>query len=245
MITAVWGENKTGKTSHALTYPEEIWHADFDVGLHRAIHRFKDKKITSNKYFTPSIRRGIALSGVKELWYKFEDDYLAALESKSVQTVIIDPANQLWQLCRFAYLQEKQENQKTGDKPRENLTQIEYGEPNARMRRIIQEPRKYDKHLVMTHYATPEYGNRLNPQTGAPESYQTGRMQIDAFKETEGLVDLVLYTYTKKVKVGEIEKLLPFGEIMLSGLGLELVGQTMIEPSYEQIINLQSMLRGE
>ena len=240
MIVAVWGQNKTGKSTFALTFPEDIVVFDFDLGVDRAIGRFNGKSITVHKIEVPIRLKGLKLAGSAEAWHSFEDKFSTACSSKKVKTIVIDTGTQWYELCRFGYLQELQEN-----KARESLQPIEYGEVYARLRRIIQNARLADKHLVLTHYARDEYGVRLNPSTGVKEDYRTGSLEMDGYKHTEGQADLVLYTFLRKVTLNSSgEKLKPVGRVCMSGIGLDLVDQELIEPSYEGIMNLVEMLNG-
>ena len=246
MITAIWGLEKSCKTTLGLTWPKPLKHFDFDLGYERASHRFKGQDIASSKHITP-IQLGARLYGCKELWYKFITDYNKTLEDKSTATVMVDTATQLWEVCRMAYLQEKQENQAPNERLRQSLIPVEYAEPNARMKSIIQAARQHDKHLVLIHYARDEYITRQDPDTGQLKDVRSGKLEIDGFKWTEGLVDLVVHTYIQRTldKRGDTTGMAPWGVITLSGLDLGMVGQKFEAPNYDSFITLFKMLRGE
>jgi hypothetical protein len=220
-ITAsIWGPEKSTKSTLAGSFPKPMAHFDFDMGFERAMYRFSngtppqeeefgwtvhtaDGTITSYRMPTPftiHIQPGQPLKGYRELWNNFLALYLKALEDKSIKTVVIDTATQAWQICHMAFLQEKQEQQiLNGEKKlRERLIPIEYAEPNARMRSIEQAPKVYGKHLVLTHYQTDVYANRLSGDR--MEEYKTGEKELDGFRATANLSDIVLQTSVKDSK---------------------------------------------
>lgn len=254
MILAIWGEEKTGKSALALSFPDPLVHFDFDYGYDRVAdstygHKLiNGRSITTNPYTLPVQFGGRKMEGAKELWLKFLKDYLKALEDKEVKTIALDTGTQVWEVDKSGFLQERQERDVAAGKvPREAILQIEYGEPNARMRSIYNAARGYKKHLVVTHYSRDEYRPRLNPQSGMMESASTGKLQLAGFGETPNMVDLVIYTY--KVEKGKIDS--PdysqqlWGVITTSGLGIELCGNIIQDVTYEKIVNLQKMLKGE
>ena len=144
------GENKTGKTTLAMTSPGKIGWMEFDVGgVDRAAWRFPDirEKIVLKQYVTPleevKLRLGLvsnrkhieSVTGMAELWQQIVDDYFEFLEDPEIQTIVVDPYPQLWKINTASLLQEKQEDQiKKSEQAgyvdinlRERLKQIEYG----------------------------------------------------------------------------------------------------------------------
>src|SRR5262245_53112376 len=104
MILGIEGDDKSGKTTLALTAPRPIFHMDLDVGgFRRASHRFQGADIRSKPYYLPrqavvdELRQGSKtqfgekppsvlkptrlLVGYRELWYTLLSDYADALES--------------------------------------------------------------------------------------------------------------------------------------------------------------------
>lgn len=178
--------------------------------------------------------------GVKEVWYEFLSDYHEQVMGNKYQSVSIDTFTQTWEICRLAHLQELQEKQEPlgkGEKYRERLQPIEYGEPNGRMRSIIYAARAKKKHLILTHYARDEYISQLNPVTYRKEDVRSGKLEMDGFKYIPGLVDLVIHSYMNKNNT-------PSGIITVSGLNLDMVGHTFEYPDYDKIVNLMEMLNG-
>ncbi|MCK9597452.1 MAG: ATP-binding protein [Sphaerochaeta sp.] len=207
-----------------------------------------------------SVRFPRQVIGYKQLWQSIVIDFVAVCQSPRVRTIVTDSATQLWTVCHTSLLQEKQEIQiAKGVKPdsndfRERLQAIEF--PNDRMRELIYTARSAGKHLIMTHYPKDVYANKVGDK--GVESYATGEQTPDGFKHTVQLDDIVIRTYTeldnrKELAPGVINadyrKPRPFAKIDLkcglSGMGMTAVGLELPEPSYQGLMQLQSLLRGE
>lgn len=192
-----------------------------------------------------TIRFPKKIVGVKEVWQQIIKDYVATVQRVDIKTIVIDSATRLWELCHRAYLQELQEKQIATDPKvaandnllREKLLPIEYGEPNDRMRTIIYTARSFNKDLVLTHYPRDVYAQRVTER--GIEEYRTGAIELDGFKDTKKLIDLIVMTSidtTKKV---------PIGKITTSGLSLGLVDMIVSPLDYETLIKMVKMCRGE
>ena len=243
----------------ALTWPKPIFHFDLDVGgFDRAAWRIDTTDIESKSYPTPiqmekllgQVKDGISIKfpkkifGIKEVWQQIVIDFVAAVNRKEVQTIIMDSATQLWTLCHRGRLQELQEiqmlkNPKMSENDlRERLQPIEYADPNDRMRTLIYTARSYGKHLVMTHYPRDIYASKVTDR--GIEEYKTGDIEPDGFKDTQKLVDIVIWVETDKD--GEVSaKITRCG---LERLGTKAVGLE-IEPSYNGILDLQESMGGK
>ncbi len=254
MILAIWGEEKSGKSTMALTFPKPLFHLDLDVGGYaRAAWRLDTKDITSKSYTlplqiekmmgskTPSIRAARKVVGYREVWNSIISDYVDACNNKDIQTIVIDSATQLWSICHTSLLQEKQERQ-LADKPgmpehmlREKLQPVEF--PNDRMRSVIYAARSYGKNLVLTHYPRNIYKSKFDNK-GELVEYKSDEVEPDGFKDTQKLVDIVIWTSTSKE--GATAKITKCG---LEGLGFAAVGLD-ISPSYQGILDLKEALGG-
>lgn len=138
MIFGLWGDDKTCKTTLALTFPKPLAYMEFDIGgFDRASYRFKKdiangsiltkytdhtQKERQLRYIVPyqagamdltklTIRPTKIVTGVKELWYKFLLDYVTLLNNEEISSIAIDTATLLWEVICTGYLQEKQEAQ--------------------------------------------------------------------------------------------------------------------------------------
>ena len=272
-ISAICGDEGTGKTTMALTFPKPIRNFDVDVGgFRRAIWRLSAEGVESKSYprpiqvdklmgtqGTPSTRLVIPkkVEGMKELWQMIVTDFVAACQDPTVSTIIIDSATLLWNICHQSHLQELQERQLSRHQAtnrntqfdendyRERLQPMEYGPANDRMRTILHTARAFQKNLVLTHYPTDEYVPMPDGKGNMVDS-KSGKKVLDGFKETLKLVDLVVWTSIKETTVAGRTTKEPVCKITkcgLEGAGLAAVGMET-PATYEGIINLVNLLRG-
>jgi hypothetical protein len=129
-ITAIVGEEGTGKTSMALSFPKKVAHFDIDVGgYRRAAWRLDTDGITSKPYPKPlrmekllgqqsenissriEVKFPKKVEGMKELWQQIVVDFVAACQDQEINTIIFDSATLLWNICHNSVLQEAQERQ--------------------------------------------------------------------------------------------------------------------------------------
>lgn len=272
-ITAICGDEGTGKTTMALTFPKPLRHFDIDVGgYRRAIWRLDTTDSVSKSYPRPiqvnklmgqtqsvSTRIEIpkAVTGMKELWQEVVTDFVAACQDAALKTIVLDSSTLLWQVCHNSRLQELQEIQLARWKKehpnqpfdendyRERLQPIEYGPANDRMRTLLHTARAFSKNLVLVHYPTDEYGTIQDAKGNMVEG-KTGKVILDGFKETVKLVDLVVWTSIKSTAVEGVEKKSAVAKITkcgIEGMGLSAVGLE-VEATYEGIINLKNLMLG-
>lgn len=265
---AIWRAEKIAKESGK---PLRIYRCDTDEDI--STIEWEDYDIVTKPYPVPAqidrllgvptvtpgsrakIRFPRKVVGIKELWQTFVIDYATACQVKAVRTIMPDSATQLWWIAHTGYLQEKQEIQlargmkEDDDKFREQLTSLEYGEPNSRMQQLIYTARSYGKSLIMTHYPKDIYAEKLDGEKVI--SYKTGNVEPDGFKHTVKLDDIVFWTYTeieRDKKSPDYGKPIPHARISLkcglNGLGMTAVGMELPEPSYDSLIMLQNMMLG-
>jgi hypothetical protein len=254
-VMSIWGPEKSQKSSLAYTGPKILRVYDFDMGYERAIWRFRDEeeagRITCLSCPTPvhiSIKRNEPLKGFRELWAKFVQDYMESLQNPNIKSIVIDTATQCWSICIQAYLQELQENQLAilprnpasgeviipqGFKMREQLQPIEYREPNNRMRAVEQAGKGFGKNLILTHYQSATYGKRM--VEGQVEDYDTGEKELDGFKHTQNLSDIVLRTaYVDNT---------PRARVVLCGLSMNMVGVELDNPTWDGVFESLDRMR--
>jgi len=257
IVCVIWGQEGSGKSSMALTFPKPLKHYDIDVGgFDRAIWRLTGEGITSKSYPIPvqiekltgakkegmNIRFPRRVTGYKELWQEIVTDYVEDCQDKSIATIVLDSATQLWTICHSSMLQEKQEIQiSQGMRPedakfREKLLPIEF--PNDRMRSLIYTARSYGKNLVLTHYPRNVYKEQFNK--GELVQYKSDDLEPDGFKDTTKLVDVVFWTFSEK---GQAHAKITI-KCALPGLGMSAVEMELPEPSYNGIMELKKMMSG-
>jgi len=231
IVVAIWAEEKCHKTSMALSFPKPIYHFDLDVGgFRRAAWRepipewMRKGWVISKSYPIPiqadklmgpavgttqgkfTVKMPKKLFGYRETWQSIMADFIGLLDEDSIRTIVIDSATELWKIAHRTELQIKQEKQFAADpklpdeKVRESLQSMEYGPPNDRMRNLLYAARAKGKNLVLTHYPTPVYASKMD-EKGQMISYDTGAVQMDGFKDTPKLVDLILKLKLEKVVV--------------------------------------------
>jgi len=252
----IWGEDKSGKSSLALSFPKPIQHFEFDLGGYdRTIWRFKKDKdngsITTKPFVVPmqgnidevTIKQSKIITGVKELWYQFLVEYLRFLKG-DVVTGIIDTGTLLWETICTAYLQEKQEIQldpngnllPSENRLRVSLLPIEYREPNIRMRSVIYQAKAHGKHLILTHHSRDEYKPMLDFKTGETRDSRTGMRERSGFSSLGDSTDLMLHTYKKGDKF--------YCKVDEQSVPTALVGMEFEDPSYDKIDGAIRMIQG-
>jgi len=254
-VIVLWGDEGTWKTTFGLSYPKPLVHIETDIGgFNRAAWRIDTEGITTIPYAPPlpyeedkkkvTVRFPKKLIGIKELWQKIFLDYVKAIRDPKVKSIMIDSATEVWVIDHRGYLQELQETQLAkGMKEhdiRENIQQWEYGDPNARMRQLINAAKSYEKNLILTHYPKPEY---TTVQKGdKSESMPSGKLLIDGFSGTKKLVDIVVWLELDKK--GEAQAKI-VEKCALAGMGTTALGMSLPEPSYQGLVDLRNTLTGE
>lgn len=256
MIVAICGDEKTWKSTMALSFPRPLRHFELDVGgFKRAAWRIEDLDgISSKPYPTPiplekmlgtqkkgpTIRFPKKVTGIKEIWQQIVIDFVDFVNSED-ETAVMDSGTQLWWLCHTGRLQELQEIQLAKDPNmdennlRERLKPVEY--PNDRMRNLLYTAHSYKKNLILTHYFKDVYAERATEK--GIESYKTGAIEEDGFKETKRLVDIVLW-----LSIGDDgESEAKITKCGLEGLGTKAQGLT-IAASYQGILDLREAMTG-
>lgn len=138
------------------------------------------------------------LKGYMELWDTFADAYMEALEDPEVKTLGLDTGTKAWLYCHRSHLQYVQLKAIVeGKDPREQLTQIEYGESNDSMTTILDAPRGAAKNLVIVCHTKPVWGKRINAY-GRTEEYDTGEITIDGYKYTLASADVAILCHLDK-----------------------------------------------
>lgn len=245
MIVGIKGENKTGKTSLALSFPKPMLFMETDIGGYdRASYRFDVSQVTRVQYMLTrdmilkraGISKGFVV-GFKELWQQICDDFDSACADPSIATIVIDSFPQLWEICHTAFRQEIED--KTG-KIRERLMPQEYGTPNFRMKYgIVYAARSANKFLVLTHYMTNEYEDVFTEQ--GTQSKATGNRVAAGWSHIEKEADIMIETslnVDRKTKQAS-----NVGTVTLCGLTREAVGLSLINPSWPDYSGIIESLR--
>lgn len=252
-VVGIYGPSGSLKTSMGLSWPKRLKVFDFDLGVHRAwkvgdlveageveVETFA----TPDKGFSTLTRRSTRVEGSRELWNKFLKSYAEACEDGEVKAIQLDTNTVVWKLIQDAYLQELQDVQIKQGKPeheiRKQLIQIEFGEPNTRMRTILQSAPIYKKWLVLIMHDTDEYapitmGGKpvIDPNTGNPRNAPTGNKVPDGFRYIKGICD---WLFVSSAKVGDDGRIVPSVKIEKSAMGIDLVGTEIEWFTYDKLV---------
>ena len=269
MIIALWGEEKTSKTTFSLSFPKPLYHFDIDVGGYdRAAWRMSTEGITTKRYFAPmqieqlnrsmmgndvskandkiTIKFPKKVVGMRELWQSIISDYVGLLGDSKYVTIVFDSFTEMWSICHRAHLQELQEKQLSvnpnlpDNELRESLMSKEYGPANDRMKAVISNARSTGKNLVLTHYPRDVYGVRVDSK-GRSEDFRTGAEAIDGFKQITKLIDIAVRTKTPLVN-GKKSVEAVITTCGLPGLGFKVEGMKLPTPDYAGIESLISVM---
>ncbi len=277
MIFGIWGPDKSCKTTLALSAPKPLVVMEFDIGGFERAKRnlphlpiadwVRQGLIRYEAYPMPvqvgqldpatmSVRPSKIIVGIKELFYRWLTAYLGHLRDTNLASVVVDTSTLLYSITCDGYLQEKQEiqldsrgNILPGEKLRVQLTQLEYREPNNRMRGIIYNAKAAGKNLILTHHERDEY--KLQPQKdGSLAQSPTGRKERAGFATLGDSADFIVHTYIKEeiqpVQPGQKPTYLrvPYCKVELASVQ-ELVGMELATPTFDMIDRIAKMMRGE
>ena len=230
-VFVLYGKQGSLKTSITTTWPGLVRLYDFDLGAHRAWGI--EKLMATNVVEVVKIRmpeksltsRHESMQGYSEAWMRFLELYLADCRSPAVKTIVLDTATVLWTLIQDAYLQEIQ-----WAKPdRKQLLQVEFGEPNRRMKQVVDTAKNAEKNLFLVSHESQEYatvtymGKPLLDENGQVKSSATGKQVPEGFKAIRDFADWVLRT-TLDDDEKNPGRVIPSVVVEKSARGIDLMG---------------------
>jgi len=264
MLLSIEGEEATGKTTLAYSAPPPIVGFAFDMGIERALYGgrydelFKDLDILTVSYDPGQNHKGtwkghditvfelpapiqldtVRVHGCIELWDYFLVLCVGALTDPEIKSIVIDTMTLARRIRINARLQKLQEECEKQNKPiREQLLQIEYGNPNDAIRDIYNTGAGVKKNLVATHHLTDEYKSMPTGRDGRVESLPTGKRIMEGLNGTYRFVDVA-------VRMAKADKALT-GELTKCGYNLDLEGAKLENPSWDSVVNLIGMSSGD
>ena len=241
-VVSIWGPRGSMKSSQGSSWPGVVKVFDFDLGIQRAWDiekRINEGIVDITRMEMPTkdlATRWAKLEGFTELWLEFIKEYSLACKNPDVKTIMFDTNTINWSLIRDGYLEELQNNHIAQGKPskdqRRQLIQIEYGEPNQRMRTLFHMASSAGKWLVLIHHETDEYVPLMmagqpviDPDTMQPKRVSTGKQIADGWKYTEAACDWIFKTgIDMQDREGGGKMVVPYAEIEKSALGIDVVG---------------------
>lgn len=177
---AIVGAPKSGKTHLALTLTPPIVVYSFDVrGADLLLPKFKGKQIVVKPFIPPISDTLEPDEGAPKFWQAIKADYQKTVDSGEFKTVVLDPATMLWEIIRDAWQVAKH---------KQHLMSRDYGDANRSMAWVLTYPLLKGMNVVSINYLRDKY----------VDDQATGEKEIDGFKRTEGLVDVILQTVMKE-----------------------------------------------
>lgn len=217
LVVSISGLPKSGKTHLALTFPDPLLLFSFDIGYEPVLAKFPNKAIEVKTYPIPIIDTVKPKPYAKEIYYQFTDDYHKAVSGGQYKTVVVDTATSLYELGRHCRAEELKQ---------ENLLQFQYGEVYARLTAVILQPRLLGVNLVLTHYLREKF------VAGEP----AGGLELDGFKRTEGLVDLVLEVREGTAQAKGKKQNINITWIKNNRYDRDLNGQELTDATYQDLL---------
>ena len=261
----LWGEDKSCKNTLAESFPKPIVVMELDIGGFRRSCRnlpnlpikdwYDQGLITVEQFIMPfqmttedikAVRPTKTVIGIKELFYQFAGSFLSHLNDPSVASIVVDTGTLLYDITCQGYLQELQEKQlplqpngmgRDGKPLRTQLQPPEYREPYIRMRGFAYQAKAHNKHLVVTHHASDEYG-LVKKRDGTLGEGKTGTRVMHGWGQWGDSADVLGHTYWDKTTNK------PYFRAELAEVK-ELEGMVIEEPSFEKLDFLIKNMRRE
>lgn len=181
LILTVMGLEKHGKTRFCLSAPDPLAYLHTDVGDEGLLQMFKKhgKRLIVGDYHvespSPSLKGDDMIQAIAEAcrpkWEAFKSDYLQALKSPKIRSVVVDTGTGVWELRRLS---------KFG-----KLTQVPpvmYGQINSEMSLLITAARHSDKNVLWIHRMKPEWEDYTTSK-GQSASRKTGQMERTGYRD--------------------------------------------------------------
>jgi hypothetical protein len=273
IIFSLFGEDKSAKSTLALSFPRPLVYLELDIGgfqracrnlPHLPIKDWFDKgEIKVEPYVIPfqigqldainsTVRSSKIVVGMKELFYKLAGSFIQHTQDNTA-TIVVD-GTLLYELTCQGFLQEKQEQQidskgnvLPGEKLRVSLLPLEYREPYTRMRGFIYNAKASGKNVVLMHHATDEYAP-MPQRDGSVVEGRTGKRVRHGWQQLGDSADVMVHCWWKDAKKDAkgtvLEPGKPFCRVELAEVK-ELEGMTFEEPTWDKIAKVISMLRGD
>lgn len=178
----IWGEQKSGKTSFALTFPRPMYYFNFDHGLLELL--VANPALKEDLYYqdyvlppNPTLDQGEAIL------QSFVDDWTYALEVPGGGTIVLDTGTQLKELVTFVKMSQKLEEKlkkleaKAGKAVDRDLVQLmrpDYAPRNQLMNAILSLPSLSDKNVAFLWKAREKYSGN---------GTATGQYEGDLFRD--------------------------------------------------------------
>ena len=256
MILSVEGDESCGKSTLAYTAPLPIVGLSTDLGHERAIYgsqfakwfkgldiefvsyprnggkvilpakQPKGKDILIYELPAPMQMDPVKQTGYEEQWAYFLEIFMDQVQEPE-GTLVVDTMSLLNKNKRNAHLQGRQKVNPS----KQTLDQIEYGKPNEAIRDLYQAAQAFRKNLVVTHHLKEHYAPQLEGTQMVTK--WDGTYDTDGVPDTRKQVDVSL----RMSKSGKGEDTTLTGTFMKCGYALKLEGTTLVNPSWNTLVN--------
>lgn len=182
----VWGEEKTGKTSFALSFPRPMFFFNFDLGVQELLE-VRPELAEGLQVATYLLPPNPTLEKGEEILQEFVDDWYAALEAEEGGTIVLDTGTQLKELATYVKMTQKLEakiraaaalaakKKEAFDPDAVQIMRPDYAGRNQFMNAILSLPSLFpNKHAVFLWKAKEKYTSNGQP---------TGQYDGDLFKD--------------------------------------------------------------
>lgn len=216
LIVAISGLEKQGKTHFALTAPGPIALFNLDVGLEGVSSKFVRE---GKSVFVYDVGRTQSPNEAKIAWAELVKAYTSVLANKSIRTVVLDTATEVWEMLRLARFGKLAQ-----------VMPFQYGPVNAEYRALLRAAYTSDKNLVLLHKMKVKYVN--DKRTGDYERSgfsDTGfivQMNCEVFRDEDGFNLSVLDCRHNPEMMGDV---LTGPLCSFKYLAVEALGQTRLE----------------
>jgi len=252
VLVSIQAEEKSGKSTMALTAPKPLVMFSFDMSNDRAINgsmrdQFKDFDVHTVEYDResepsneweghditiyelpqPIQLSGTSVVGVVELWKHFIFPFANALQDDYVKTLVIDTSTIARRVRGDASLQEVQIK---GDRIR--LTQLEWGVANDSLRNAYTLTKGLKKNLIAVHHLTDEYGTYTNAR-GQSESLKTGNRILEGLGDTPKYMDIAVQMEKGRDDDNQVDIR---AKILVCGFDLSLEGLS-VKPTWNALVD--------
>lgn len=155
LIVSLEGLEKCGKTHLALTAPDPIAFMNLDNGFEGVVEAFVNdgKRIHLTDYRGKASMLKLLGMGTEDtkayyapIWTRFRADYLRAMESPDIRTVVWDTGSEVWELARLAAFGKV-----------DKVMPTSYGPVNSEFKALVDVAYSCDKNLIILHKVKKQY----------------------------------------------------------------------------------------
>lgn len=242
LVTAVWGQEKVGKSTFALSFPDPIFYFNFDYGVQKLIDsgEYADREIYIINYPIPTTA---SVREHKPLLMEFEKQWKEAINEANARagSVVLDTADEQWAIVGNALTGEIREarherNAEEGKNAQD--TRLDWRAANTFEDAILKRPWQFPNvSACLINRAQEIYDGGGKP---------SGQFKMHGYKWIPYIVDMVVRLHVKQrmTNVNGRTILEQDHKATLECIGppsmQQHVGLELADPSYDLIMDLLS-----